>query len=57
MDTLLQILTSPQDDGEKNAREHSIALKYDFHDPAFYNNPYKQSATFDTWWLGAIDYR
>ena len=40
MDTPLQILTSSQGNRGKGAEDHPSALKYDFHDPAFYNNPY-----------------
>jgi cytochrome P450 len=40
VDTPLQILTSSQGDRMKGAEDHPSALKYDFHDPAFYNNPY-----------------
>jgi len=40
VDTPLQILTSSQGDRVKGVEDHPSALKYDFHDPAFYNNPY-----------------
>jgi len=40
MDAPLQILTFPDGNRKKGVEDHPGALKYDFHNPAFYNNPY-----------------
>jgi pimeloyl-[acyl-carrier protein] synthase len=40
VDAPLQILTFPQGAHGKGVEDPPNALKYDFHDPAFYNNPY-----------------
>ena len=57
MDTPLQILTSSQGDRVKGVEDHPSALKYDFHDPAFYNNPYpyyRQMQQEDPLWHNPI---
>lgn len=40
MDTPLHILTSSKLAHGEGVEDHSSVLKYDFHHPAFYNNPY-----------------
>ena len=57
MDTSLHALTISQGDEVKGPQGHLTDLKYDFHDPAFYANPYpsyRQMQREDPLWRNPI---